>query len=189
MKPIEIKFTKNTSLILATFAPMLFGCLFYLVVKISESVFPLMATIWYTVGAFGIVLYWRYVGTMYRESNLSFAISFGVAHLYAIVFFIIYLIVYRGETVGTNFADQIVFWFIYPVEFISVSIASLFHGAVSDAMLVFYAQLYGLIIMALAFALGFWQKDMSIKKENRNAKKKEAIGLKIQEATKFKTKE
>lgn len=178
---IEFNLSKKTSLLLATFAPALFGCLFYIFVHI-----PVMGDVWYIISPFALLLYWGWVGSLYRGSEVKFLPAFGVAHLYAVVFFVLYMLIYfkAGTVQGDSFADQIVFWFTYPLQFVTVSLAVLISGTgVTDAMLVFYSQFYGLIIMAAAFAVGYGRKHFVIAGQKRKEERlKEETG-KIKEAT------
>ena len=178
---IEFNLSKKASLLLATFAPALFGCLFYIFVHI-----PVMGDIWYIISPFALLLYWGWVGNLYRSSEVKLLPSLGIAHLYAVVFFILYMIIYfkNGLVQGDSFVDQIVFWFTYPLQFITVSLAIFVNGTdTTDAMLVFYSQLYGLIVMIIAFLVGYGRRHAVIAKEKRKEERLKAEADKIKEAT------
>lgn len=178
---IEFNLSKKASLLLATFAPALFGCLFYIFVHI-----PVMGDVWYIISPFALLLYWGWVGNLYRASEVKLLPALGIAHLYAVVFFILYMLIYYKDGVvqGDSFADQIVFWFTYPLQFVTVSLAVLFNGTgVTDAMLVFYSQLYGLIVMIIAFMIGYGRKHAVIAKEKRKEARLKEEAERIKEAT------
>ncbi len=181
MKAIEFQLSKKMTILLATFAPALFGCLYYIFVHI-----PVMGDLWYIISPFVLLLYWGWIGGFYRDSEIKFLPSLGIAHLYAVVFFILYMLLYyeSGVVQGDSFADQIVFWFTYPLQFVTVSLAVIINGAkVSDAMLVFYSQFYGLIIMIIAFAIGYARKHAVINKIKRKEQKMNEEARRIQDAT------
>jgi len=178
---IEFNLSKKTILLLATFAPALFGCLYYIMVYI-----PVMGNLWYVIAPFALLLYWSWVGGRYREYEMGIIPAVLLAHVYAVVFFVLYLILYfrKGMIVGTNFFDQIVFWFTYPLQFVTLLMTMFINGAkVSDSMLVFYFQLYGLIIMIIAFLVGYGLKNAAIKKEKRKEEKLKEEAQRIQSAT------
>ncbi len=181
MKTVEVQFSKKMTILLATLAPALFGFLFYLFVYI-----PVMGDLWYVISPFALLLYWGWIGGMYRDYGIKFPISLGIAHLYAVVFFILYMILFykSGVVQGDSFVDQIVFWFTYPLQFVTIAIAAAIHGAeITDSMLVFYTQLYGLIIMIIAFALGYARKNAVINKIKRKEQKINEEAQRIQDAT------
>lgn len=181
MKGIELQLSKKMTILLATFAPALFGCLFYIFVHV-----PVMGDLWYIISPFALLLYWGWIGGIYRDSQIKFLPSMCIAHLYAIVFFILYMLIYYkvGAVQGDSFADQIVFWFTYPLQFVTVAVATMLHGAkITDSMLVFYTQLYGLIIMIIAFAIGYARKNAAINKVKRKEQKKNEEAQRIHNAT------
>ena len=67
------------------------------------------------------------------------------------------MIVYYGTdiTQGTKFTDQIIFWFTYPLQFLTLSVGGMIHDPESDVMMVASTQIYGLLFMLAAFVIGY----------------------------------
>ena len=152
MKPIEIDLSKKVSLVLATIAPAIFGLVFYIVAQL-----PVVGDIWWVVSPFALLLYWGWVAGMYYKANIRFIWSVLIANSYGILSFIIYMIVYYGTdiTQGTKFTDQIIFWFTYPLQFLTLSVGGMIHDPESDVMMVASTQIYGLLFMLAAFVIGY----------------------------------
>ena len=179
MKPIEIDLSKKASLILATIAPAIFGLVFYIVAQL-----PVVGDIWWVVSPFALLLYWGWVAGMYYKANIGFIWSVLVANSYGIISFIIYMIVYYGTdiTQGTKFTDQIIFWFTYPLQFLTLSVGGMVHDPESDVMMVASTQIYGLLFMLAAFAIGYFAAKAGAKKQQLLAEKEreelmEAVNL------------
>lgn len=152
MKPIEIDLSKKVSLVLATIAPAIFGLVFYIVAQL-----PVVGDIWWVVSPFALLLYWGWVAGMYYKANIRFIWSVLIANSYGILSFTIYMIVYYGTdiTQGTKFTDQIIFWFTYPLQFLTLSVGGMIHDPESDVMMVASTQIYGLLFMLAAFVIGY----------------------------------
>jgi len=171
MKPIEIDLSKKVSLVLATIAPAIFGCVFYIVAQL-----PVVGDIWWVVSPFALLLYWAWVAGMYYKADIRFIWSLLIANSYGIISFIIYMIVYYGTDIsqGTKFTDQIIFWFTYPLQFLTLSVGGMFHDPDSDAMMVASTQIYGLLFMLAAFSIGYLVARTSAKKQRLLAEKERA---------------
>lgn len=168
MKPVEIDLSKKASLVLATIAPAIFGLVFYIVAQL-----PIVGDIWWVVSPFALLLYWAWVAGMYYKANIRFIWSVLIANSYGIISFIIYMIVYHGTdiTQGTKFTDQIIFWFTYPLQFLTLSVGGMIHDPENDAMMVASTQIYGLIFMLAAFAIGYFAARATAKKQQLLAEK------------------
>ncbi len=162
MKPIEIDLSKKVSLVLATIAPAIFGLVFYIVAQL-----PVVGDIWWVVSPFALLLYWGWVAGMYYKANIRFIWSVLIANSYGIISFIIYMIVYYGTdiTQGTKFTDQIIFWFTYPLQFLTLSVGGMIHDPESDVMMVASTQIYGLLFMLAAFIIGYLAARAGAKKQ------------------------
>lgn len=162
MKPIEIDLSKKVSLVLATIAPAIFGLVFYIVAQL-----PVVGDIWWVVSPFALLLYWGWVAGMYYKANIRFIWSVLIANSYGIISFIIYMIVYYGTdiTQGTKFTDQIIFWFTYPLQFLTLSVGGMIHDPESDVMMVASTQIYGLLFMLAAFVIGYLVARAGAKKQ------------------------
>ena len=162
MKPIEIDLSKKVSLVLATIAPAIFGIVFYIVAQL-----PVVGDIWWVVSPFALLLYWGWVAGMYYKANIRFIWSLLIANSYGIISFIIYMIVYYGTdiTQGTKFTDQIIFWFTYPLQFLTLSVGGMIHDPKNDVMMVASTQIYGLLFMLAAFIIGYLATRASAKKQ------------------------
>ncbi|MBE5949874.1 MAG: hypothetical protein E7261_12780 [Lachnospiraceae bacterium] len=162
MKPIEIDLSKKVSLIVATIAPAIFGLVFYIVAQL-----PVVGDIWWVVSPFALLLYWGWVAGMYYKADIRFIWSILIANSYGIISFVIYMIVYYGTDIsqGTKFTDQIIFWFTYPLQFLTLSVGGMIHDPDSDAMMVASTQIYGLVFMLAAFATGYLATRASAKKQ------------------------
>lgn len=162
MKPIEIDLSKKVSLVLATIAPAIFGLVFYIVAQL-----PVVGDIWWVVSPFALLLYWGWVAGMYYKANIRFIWSVLIANSYGIISFIIYMIVYYGTdiTQGTKFTDQIIFWFTYPLQFLTLSVGGMIHDPESDVMMVASTQIYGLLFMLAAFVIGYLAARAGAKKQ------------------------
>ena len=162
MKPIEIDLSKKVSLVLATIAPAIFGIVFYIVAQL-----PVVGDIWWVVSPFALLLYWGWVAGMYYKANIRFIWSVLIANSYGIISFIIYMIVYYGTdiTQGTKFTDQIIFWFTYPLQFLTLSVGGMIHDPKNDVMMVASTQIYGLLFMLAAFIIGYLATRASAKKQ------------------------
>lgn len=179
MKPVEIDLSKKASLVAATIAPAIFGLVFYIVVQL-----PFVGDIWWVVSPFALLLYWGWVASMYYKANIRFIWSALIANSYGIISFIIYMLVYYGTdiTQGTKFADQIIFWFTYPLQFLTLSIGGMLHDPENDAMMVASTQIYGLVFMLAAFTIGYLAARGAAKKEQLLSEKErkeimEAVNL------------
>lgn len=162
MKPVEISLSKKTSLILATIAPAVFGMVFYIVAQI-----PIVGDIWWVVSPFALLLFWGWVAGLYFKADIRFIWSFLIANSYGILSFVIYIIKYYGTNVsqGAKFTDQIIFWFTYPLQFLTLSIGSMIHDPESDGEMVASTQIYGLILMLAAFSIGYCAARSGAKKK------------------------
>lgn len=162
MKPLEIDLSKKASLVLATIAPAIFGLVFYIVAQL-----PVVGDIWWVVSPFALLLYWGWVAGMYYKANIRFIWSVLIANSYGILSFIIYMIVYYGTdiTQGTKFTDQIIFWFTYPLQFLTLSVGGMIHDPESDVMMVASTQIYGLLFMLAAFVIGYLATRAGAKKQ------------------------
>jgi len=166
MKPVEIDLSKKASLILATIAPAVFGLVFYIVAQL-----PVVGDIWWVVSPFALLLYWGWVASLYYKADIRFIWSVLIANSYGIISFIIYMVTYFGTDIsqGTKFTDQIIFWFTYPLQFVTLSIGGMLHDPENDAMMVASTQIYGLILMLATFVIGYLAARSGAKKQQRLA--------------------
>lgn len=163
MKPIEIDLSKKASLVLATIAPAIFGMAFYIVAQL-----PVIGDIWWFASPFALLLYWGWVAGMYFRCEVRYVWAVLIANSYGILSFVMYMVKYYGTDIaqGTRFTDQIIFWFTYPLQFLTLSIGGIIHDPESDAMLVFSTQFYGIIFMITAFTIGYFVAVSSSKKQH-----------------------
>lgn len=185
---IEFNLSKKATLLLATFAPLLIGCLYYVLLRV-----PVMGDLWFAIAPFAVLVYWGFVGGLYRESEIKFWKSFGISHAYAVVCFVLYVVFFysKGIMNGRSVIDQIISWFTYPLCMITASLATIIHGSeIADIFIAFCTQLYGLILMMLAFMIGYGKKHADISKVKRKEERLKAESQRIQSATNiFKKKE
>lgn len=174
MKPLEIDLSKKASLVLATIAPAVFGMVFYIVVQL-----PVIGDIWWIVSPFALLLYWSWVAGLYFKADIHFIWSVLIANSYGIASFIIYMVLYYGTNIwqGTKFSDQIIFWFTYPLQFLTLSIGGMIHDPENDGMMVASIQIYGLILMLLAFVIGYLAARSGAKKQQRLAERELEDGI------------
>lgn len=167
-------------LVLATLAPALFGCISYIIFYV-----PILGDVWWVVAPFAVLLYWNYVGGMYYTAGVPYIVSLVAGNLFGIVSFAVYMFLYYGTNVtqGEKFADQIIFWFTYPLQFLTMSAGILIKNSDSDGVLLSYTQIYGLLFMLAAFSIGWWNRNRIEKKERRRLEEEADRTKKIHEAT------
>lgn len=165
MNNIKNDLQENGFLYFLAFTPIIISFFFRLILQI-----PVIGTIWLYAAPFTMLVYWAWVGSVFREKIKSPIRAILIGNIFGIILLLIYVwqFVFLSEGLRSLTFAYLSQLFSLPLEFITMWIGLLLEAdaEVTTIITTNAVQFIGFALMVIAFIIGYFIKKRTEKKEN-----------------------
>lgn len=147
------------------FTPIIISFFFHLILQI-----PVIGTVWLYAAPFTLLVYWAWVGSVYREKIKSPVRAILVGNIFGIILLLFYfwqfvLLPEGAQDLTFAYLSQL---FSLPLEFATMWIGLLLEPdpEVTTIITSNAVQFIGFILMIISFAIGYFVKKRTEEKED-----------------------
>lgn len=156
---------ENGFLYFLTFTPVIISFLFHFLLQI-----PVIGTLWLYAAPFTMLVYWAWVGSMFREKIKSPIRAILMGNIFGVILLLIYIWQFlvlpeEARSFALAYLSQL---FSLPLEFITMWIGLLFepNPEVTTIITSSAVQFVGFIFMIIAYTIGYFVKKRNEEKED-----------------------